>query len=183
VLGFGMSPRLNAKWAPEALAVAIANWRNERGGRHHVRLIGGGDPDGLWHSGYWVGQAWNGPLMDGFAYHAYLYWQPASTERIWQALGVPLWWTETGMDTLEQAGTHGYFGDVLWLYGAEGDEAQQGNRLSELVAAAKADPHVAGVFNFLLRDEPDLKHWQSGLLRPDWSRKPAFDAWKATAHG
>lgn len=178
VLGFGMSPRLNAKWAPEALAGAIANWRNERGGRRHHWRIGGRDPDGRWHSGIWIGRAWDGPLMDGFAYHAYLYWQPASTERIWQALGVPLWWTESGMDTIGTAGEHGYFGSVLWLYGAEGDELQQAERLAEVVTAAKADPHVAGVFNFLLEDEADLKRWQSGLVRPDRTRKPAFEVWK-----
>lgn len=181
VLGFGMSPRLNAKWAPEALAGAIANWRNVRGGRHHDARVGGRDPDGLWHSGIWIGTAWDGPLMDGFAYHAYLYWKPASTTRVWQALGVPIWWTESGMDTVGTAGEHGYFGNVLWLYGVEGDESEQAQRLADVVAAAKADPHVAGMFNFLLEDEADLRHWQSGLLRPDGTRKPAFETWKAVA--
>jgi hypothetical protein len=181
VLGFGMSPRLNAKWAPEALAGEIANWRNEKGGRRHHRRIGGRDPDGRWHSGVWIGKAWDGPLMDGFAYHAYLYWERATTERVWQALGVPIWWTESGMDTVGVAGQHGYFGEVLWLYGAEGDELQQAQRLAQVVKAAKADPHVAGAFNFLLEDEADLQHWQSGLLRPDLTRKPAFDIWKEVA--
>ena len=119
--------------------------------------------------------------MDGFAYHAYAYWQPETTERIWNALGLPIWWTEAGMDTTGKAGEHGYFGEVLWLYGAEGDELQQAERLAAVVAAAKADPHVAGVFNFLLHDEADLQRWQSGLLRPDGTPKPAFEVWKAVA--
>jgi hypothetical protein len=181
VLGFGMSPRLNGKWGPEALAAGIADWRNKRGGRYYEPRIGGRDPDGRWRSGVWIGRAWDGRLMDGFAYHAYAYWQPETTERIWNALGLPIWWTEAGMDTTGKAGEHGYFGEVLWLYGAEGDELQQAERLAAVVAAAKTDLHIAGVFNFLLHDEADLQRWQSGLLRPDGTRKPAFELWKAVA--
>jgi hypothetical protein len=36
---------------------------------------------------------------------------------------------------------------------------------------------VGGFFNFELRDDADLAGWQSGLLRPDWSAKPAFLAY------
>jgi hypothetical protein len=41
---------------------------------------------------------------------------------------------------------------------------------------ARTSPHVAGAFNFLLYDERDLGRWQSGLVRPDGSPKPAFGA-------
>src|ERR1051325_11501551 len=51
VLGFGMSPRLNGKWSPEAVAAGIARWRDRRGG-HPPRAPGrGGGPGGrlaLW---------------------------------------------------------------------------------------------------------------------------------------
>jgi hypothetical protein len=36
---------------------------------------------------------------------------------------------------------------------------------------------VGAFFNFELRDESALSGWQSGLVRPDWSAKPAFVAY------
>jgi hypothetical protein len=32
---------------------------------------------------------------------------------------------------------------------------------------------------FLLRDDPSLAGWQSGLYTVDWRKKPAFNAFRA----
>ena len=44
-----------------------------------------------------------------------------------------------------------------------------------------SSPYVAGAFNFLLYDERDLSRWQTGLVRPDGSPKPAFGAFAQAA--
>ena len=38
---------------------------------------------------------------------------------------------------------------------------------------------VTMLIHFIVRDEPELAGWQSGLLRPDWSAKPAFTSFAA----
>jgi len=68
--------------------------------------------------------------------------------------------------------------------GAEDDKdlltgVDQGEQLRNAIALAYCQPAVGAFFNFELRDESDLGGWQSGLLRPDWSAKPAFDAFRA----
>jgi hypothetical protein len=84
--------------------------------------------------------------------------------------GVTVWYLEDGFQSSPAGG----------LYtGAESDkrpvsEAQQGAQLAAAVQLAYCQPAVGGFFNFELRDDPDLAGWQSGLLRPDWSAKPAF---------
>lgn len=47
------------------------------------------------------------------------------------------------------------------------------------VRLAYCQPAVGAFLNFELVDERDLRGWQSGLLRPDFSRKPAYDAFKS----
>jgi hypothetical protein len=42
------------------------------------------------------------------------------------------------------------------------------------------DASVRSILFFLLRDEPDLDRWQSGLVRADGTRRPSFDTVKAT---
>ena len=42
---------------------------------------------------------------------------------------------------------------------------------------AYCQPMVGAFFNFELRDDASLDGWQSGLVRPDWSPKPAFAAY------
>ncbi|MHB8649370.1 MAG: hypothetical protein ACYDBR_04195 [Gaiellaceae bacterium] len=66
--------------------------------------------------------------------------------------------------------------------GAENDrrpvsEATQATQLAAAVELAYCQPEVGGFFNFELRDESGLAGWQSGLMRPDWSTKPAFAAY------
>ena len=40
-------------------------------------------------------------------------------------------------------------------------------------------PHIAAVFNFLIRDEANLEGWQSGVLWADGSRKDSYDAFRS----
>ena len=53
-------------------------------------------------------------------------------------------------------------------------EQEQGVQLAAAVQLAYCQPAVGAFFNFELRDDADLAGWQSGVLRPDWSAKPAF---------
>jgi hypothetical protein len=86
--------------------------------------------------------------------------------------GVTVWYLEDGFQSTPV--------DAGGLYtGTENDrrpvsEEEQGAQLAAAVQLAYCQPAVGGFFNFELRDEPDLSGWQSGLLRPDWSAKPAF---------
>jgi hypothetical protein len=87
--------------------------------------------------------------------------------------GVTVWYLEDGFQSSPAP-------DGSGLYtGSETDrrpvsEAEQSTQLAAAVQLAYCQPAVGGFFNFELRDEPDLSGWQSGLLRPDWSAKPAF---------
>lgn len=168
VLAFGLSPGIDSKWTPEALAEGIASWYERRGTQ---RWYGPG-----WDDARLIGKPYPRPIMDGFAYHPYTARLLRQTERIYDALhlflrdmpgGVPkLWWTEAGMDT-----------DAILAGSGSGTEAQQAERVGSMLAQAQSNPHVGGVFNFLLSD--DLHGWHSGLYRPDGSAKPALTAFRA----
>jgi hypothetical protein len=87
----------------------------------------------------------------------------------------PIWYLEDGFQT---AG-----GPPLYT-GTETDrrpvsEQQQAAQLTAAVQLAYCQPDVTGFFNFELRDDASLAGWQSGLLRPDWSAKPALAAYRA----
>lgn len=87
----------------------------------------------------------------------------------------PVWYLEDGFQTVP--------GLSLLYNGAESDrrpvsETEQATQLSAAVRLAYCQPGVTGFFNFELRDDPSLAGWQSGLLRPDWSAKPAFAAYQ-----
>ena len=85
----------------------------------------------------------------------------------------PVWYLEDGFQT----------SSTLPLYsGVENErrpvsEAEQAAQLTRAVELAYCQPGVAAFFNFELRDDADRAGWQSGLLRPDWSAKPAFAAY------
>lgn len=87
----------------------------------------------------------------------------------------PVWYLEDGFQTT---------GGPPRLYsGSETDrrpvsEDGQATQLAAAVRLAYCQPGVTGFFNFELRDDPSLAGWQSGLLRPDWSVKPAFAAYR-----
>ena len=56
------------------------------------------------------------------------------------------------------------------------DEETQARYYKQLIARVKCDPSVASLLFFHLVDEPRLQRFQSGLLRRDFSRRPAFRA-------
>jgi hypothetical protein len=55
-------------------------------------------------------------------------------------------------------------------------EAEQAQIYTSLIAQFSCDPVVTDAMVFHLVDEADLARFQSGLLRADHSRRPAFDA-------
>jgi hypothetical protein len=93
-----------------------------------------------------------------------------------KAFGVvpPIWYLEDGFQS----------SGLPPLYsGVETDrrpvsEDLQAAQLAAAVRLAYCQPGVTGFFNFELRDDASLAGWQSGLLRPDWSPKPAFAAYR-----
>jgi hypothetical protein len=60
------------------------------------------------------------------------------------------------------------------------DEAAQARIYAEAIRYLGCDASVRSILFFLLRDEADLDRWQAGLVRLDGSRRPSFDAVKAT---
>jgi len=87
----------------------------------------------------------------------------------------PVWYLEDGFQTTG--------GPSLLYSGSENErhpvsESDQATQLAAAVRLAYCQPGVTGFFNFELRDDPSLAGWQSGLLRPDWSAKPAFAAYQ-----
>ena len=59
-----------------------------------------------------------------------------------------------------------------------GNETLQAQVYAEAVRLLACDPAVKSMLFFGLVDEPDLERWQAGLIRADWSRRPAYDAVK-----
>ena len=91
--------------------------------------------------------------------------------------GVTVWYLEDGFQSRPPQTTP-LQGRGVYT-GSETDsqpvsEEVQAAQLAGAVQLAYCQPAVGGFFNFELRDEPDLAGWQSGLLRPDWSPKPAY---------
>ena len=91
--------------------------------------------------------------------------------------GVTVWYLEDGFQTAAAGGLYS---------GTETDrrpvsEAEQAAQLAAAIQLAYCQPAVGAFFNFELRDDAALAGWQSGLLRPDWSAKPAFAAFVQAA--
>jgi hypothetical protein len=59
--------------------------------------------------------------------------------------------------------------------------AKQARFLTQAVAMARANPRVTMLLWFLIRDEPQLAGWQSGLETRTGVHKPAFDAFVRAA--
>ena len=59
-------------------------------------------------------------------------------------------------------------------------EARQAIVYTAVLRQAECDPDVRGFFFFHLIDESDLDRFQSGLLRADGTKRPSYDAVKAT---
>ena len=59
--------------------------------------------------------------------------------------------------------------------------AKQAAYLKQAVAMARANPRVDMMLWFLLRDEPIIEGWQSGLMTSRGAKKPAFNAFRTAA--
>ena len=59
-------------------------------------------------------------------------------------------------------------------------EAAQARIYADAIRYLACDASVRSILFFLLRDEADLDRWQAGLVRLDGSRRPSFDAVRAT---
>ena len=69
---------------------------------------------------------------------------------------------------------------------ADSTAPDQATQLVDAIRLAYCQPYVAAFFNFLLRDEIDLRRWQSGVLWVDWTPKDSYPAFRqaiAEAHG
>ena len=82
-----------------------------------------------------------------------------------------IWITEYGYQTNPP--------DVL--YGVS--YAKQAAYLTQAFAIARANPRIDMMLWFLLRDDPNLNGWQSGLLTARGAKKPAFNAFRKMAAG
>ena len=87
---------------------------------------------------------------------------------------VTVWYLEDGFQTIP--GRSIYYGTETGKHPVSEDE--QAAQLSAAVQLAYCQPAVGAFFNFELRDDAALDGWQSGLVRPDWSPKPAFAAFQ-----
>ena len=96
--------------------------------------------------------------------------QPLPGER-----GVTVWYLEDGFQSVPAGSRSVYSGTETDRQPVS--EAAQAAQLTAAVELAYCQPAVGGFFNFELRDDSSLSGWQSGLLRPDWSAKPAFVAY------
>lgn len=82
----------------------------------------------------------------------------------------PLWITEYGYQTNPPDRAFG----VSW--------AKQSAYLTQAYAIARRDPNIQMMLWFLLKDEPLLGGWQSGLMTTTGRIKPAFNAFRALPH-
>ncbi len=59
-----------------------------------------------------------------------------------------------------------------------GGRVNQASQLTDAIRLAYCQPAVGAFFNFLLADETNLRGWQSGVLYPNWTPKPSYDAFR-----
>jgi hypothetical protein len=78
----------------------------------------------------------------------------------------PLWITEYGYQTRPPDGQFG----VSW--------ALQAKYLTQAFSIARKNPRITLMLWFLVRDQPDLSGWQSGLMTVDGRKKPSYDAFR-----
>jgi Cellulase (glycosyl hydrolase family 5) len=93
----------------------------------------------------------------------------SSLDRWFGRRDIPVWITEYGHETRpeERRGV---------------TYAQQALYTKQALSIAAADPRIPMFIWFTLRDDPK-NTWQSGLLRRDDTKKPAFDVFATLAHG
>jgi hypothetical protein len=132
----------------------------------------------------WAVAAAGPHLLDVWDIHGYWTNVRAATKMVRETLGwrIPIWVTEDGAQSRPDPNFASlYYGtpDTMWDGGL--DESTH----ASAVATAMKKAYCAGAsvwLNFLLTDERNLARWQTGLQRPDGSRKPAYAAYAATAH-
>ena len=90
----------------------------------------------------------------------------------------PIWYLENGFQTTVGEGRRSHYSGRETVARTL-DPAEQAAQIAAALRLAHCQPRVAAYFNFLLVDETLLRGWQSGLLWADWSRKPAFEAYRA----
>ena len=88
----------------------------------------------------------------------------------------PIWFTEIGCPGMKDPGT-----TTPWWFGKNSNEEEQAEWVSTVYANALQWPGVDKVFWAFFRDTPD--HFKTGedhlgLIRRDFSRKPAFHAYQ-----
>jgi hypothetical protein len=93
--------------------------------------------------------------------------------------GVTIWYMEDGFQSKVVQARRLYSGDETDRYAVSEDK--QAELLGAAIRLAYCQAFVGAFFNFQLRDETQLSGWQSGLLRADWSAKPAFYAFRDAA--
>ncbi len=76
----------------------------------------------------------------------------------------PIWITEYGYQTKPPDGQFG----VSW--------ALQAKYLTQAFAIARKNPRIELMLWFLVRDQPDLSGWQSGLMTVQGKKKPSYSA-------
>jgi hypothetical protein len=82
----------------------------------------------------------------------------------------PLWITEYGYQTNPPDSDFG----VSW--------AHQAQYLTQAFAIARKNAGIQLMLWFLVRDEPNLSGWQSGLMTVNFRRKPAWNAFRNLPH-
>jgi hypothetical protein len=106
---------------------------------------------------------------------------------------VPIWYLESGFQTAPSpakaalysstetaAAVPDWTGGLPWtvLPNADSLAPDQATQLRDAVRLAYCQPYVTAIFNFLLRDQPELSRWQSGVLWTDGSPKASYAAWR-----
>jgi hypothetical protein len=97
--------------------------------------------------------------------------QPAPGDR-----GTMIWYMEDGFQTKLTQARQLYTGAETDRYAIT--EQKQAKQVDAAIRLAYCQPFVGAWFNFQLKDETQLSGWQSGLVRADWSTKPAFYAFR-----
>jgi hypothetical protein len=102
--------------------------------------------------------------------------------------GVSIWYVEDGFQTVPPPEKRRYYRGrendlhAVPALGPQSDPGlvDQATQLRDAILLAYCQPAVSGFLNFGLLDEDRLGGWQAGLLYRDGSRKPSYDAFKAT---
>lgn len=92
--------------------------------------------------------------------------------------GVSIWYVEDGFQTTIPTSKMALYAGKENSHLVSHDFLHR-EQLLDAVRLAYCQPNVGGFFNFLLADEKNLAGWQSGVLWPDLTRKPAYTSFKA----